>query len=77
MNRRKPRHYKRDDQWIREHFEELVKSYGGRFVAVANKAVSGVDSTALGAERKSLKRYPHVTPSVFPVPDPEDLICAL
>jgi len=77
MNRRKPRHYKRDDRWIREHFEELVKSYGGRFVAVANQRVSGVDRTALGAERKSLKRYPKILPSVFHVPDPKDLLCAL
>jgi len=69
------RHYKKDDQWVREHLDELVKTHPGKYVAVARGELAGVHSRAAQAERQSFTRYPHVLPSVIRVPGPDDDLC--
>ena len=64
--------YKKDNLWVMEHFEELVDKYGGRFVAVARQKVTGVGRNPVEAENKSLRRCPHVLPSVLHVPQTKD-----
>lgn len=73
----RPKHDPKDDDWVREHFEELVDKYAGKYVAVVNQEVVGVDKSALEAEKKALKKYPNRIPSVLRVPHPEDFACAL
>jgi len=34
----------KDQQWIREHFEELVEKFAGRYIAVANEELLVGDS---------------------------------
>lgn len=72
-----PKHDPKDDDWIRDHFEELVDKYAGKYVAVSNQEIAGVDESALKAEQKALKKYPNLIPSVLRVPHPEDFVCAL
>lgn len=73
----KLKHDLKDDDWIREHFEELVDKYAGKYVAVAKQEVVGVDVSAVKAEKKALRKYPDRMPSVLRVPRPEDFACAL
>ncbi len=66
----------RDQQWIHEHFEELVEKFAGRYVAVANEEMLVGDS--LREVRESARqKHPAVNPSVLRVPHPEDFVCAL
>ena len=66
----------RDQQWIHDHFEELVDSYAGRYVAVANEELFVGDSMK-EARDKALKKQPHVNPSILRVPRPQDFVCAV
>jgi len=70
---RRLKHYKKDNTWIRDHFEELVEKYGGFFVAVAKQKVTGVGHTPYEAEKKSIQKYPHVLPSVIQIPKAKDI----
>ena len=54
-----------------------MERFPGRYVAVACGRVTGVAKTPQGVERKSLRRYPKVLPSVIWVPHPKDLTCDL
>ena len=66
-------HYKKDNTWIREHFEELVEKYGGCYVAVAKEHITGVGRTAVEAEQKSFQKFPYVLPSVIQVPSAQEI----
>lgn len=72
-----PIHDPHDDQWIREHMEELVDNYAGKYVAVANQEIAGADARAVNAERAAKEKYPQIAPSIFRVPRPDDFVCAL
>ena len=66
----------KDDEWIRQHFEELVDRYAGQYILVAGGEVfAGNDVRRL--EAKARRKYPRVTPIGMPVPRPEDFQCAL
>ena len=66
----------KDEQWIHDHFEELVDTYAGHYIAVANEETF-IGETLKEARDKALQKYPEVNPSVLLVPHPEDFICAL
>jgi hypothetical protein len=66
----------KDQQWIQQHFEELVEKFAGRYVAVANEELMVGDS--LQEVRESVRRkHPDVNPSILRVPHAEDFVCAL
>jgi len=64
-----------DDEWIRQHFEEIVDRYGGQHIVVCNGEIF-VGEKAIEEARK---KYPHIIPISMPVPRPEEfmhiLIC--
>jgi len=65
-----------DDAWIREHFEELVDKYAGKYAVVAEgELFVGYDPVPL--EHEARRKHPGVMPSVLRVPRPEDFTCAL
>lgn len=65
-----------DEAWIRQHFEELVDKYAGKYAVVAEgELFVGHDPVPL--ERKARTKHPRVIPSVLRVPRPEDFTCAL
>ncbi|MDI6788659.1 MAG: DUF5678 domain-containing protein [Planctomycetota bacterium] len=66
-----------DDVWIREHFEELVEKYEGKYVAVVDEKIAGVADTRIEAENMALKQNPDKLPSVIIIPHKEDFECLL
>ena len=66
-----------DQEWIIEHFEELVERYAGQCIAVVNQRVVAVADSEAVVEEESRKRYPRRRPSVLRVPRPEDFTCVL
>ena len=63
--------------WITEHFEELVKKYGGRYIAVVDEKVVAVGENPKDVENEVLKQFPNKTPSVMKVPTEDDIVCLL
>ena len=66
----------KDQQWIHDHFEELVDKYAGKYVAVANGELFVGDSSK-EAHEKAKAKHPESIPSELRVPRPEDFICAV
>ncbi len=66
----------KDEQWIHDHFEELVDKYAGKSVAVANEELFVAD-TLKEAHLKALEKYPTSRPSALRVPRPQDFVCAV
>lgn len=65
-----------DSQWIVEHFEELVDTYGGSYIAVVHKKVV-VGDDPKDVEDEALANYPSKSPSILRVPREEDIVCLL
>jgi len=66
----------KDQQWIKENFEELVEKYAGCYIAVANLELEVGDSLRQVRD-KARRKHPAINPSILRVPHPEDFICAL
>ncbi len=66
----------KDQQWIREHFEELVEKFAGRYIAVANEELLVGDSLQ-EVRANARRKHPAINPSILHVPHPEDFVCAL
>jgi hypothetical protein len=66
-----------DDDWITDHFEELVDKYEGRWVAVVDEEVAAVGDSAVEVEEIALKKNPNKLPSVILIPHKEDFECLL
>ncbi len=63
--------------WITEHFEELVKKYSGRYIAVVGKKIVAIGDNPKYVENEALKHYPDEIPSVMKVPTEDDIVCLL
>ena len=63
----------KDQEWIIEHFEELVNKYGGKFVAISNEEIVTVGDSSKLVDDVARKKYPHIIPSVIHVPKEENL----
>ena len=66
-----------DQEWIREHFSELVEEYAGKYIAVAGGELVAVGNSLKEVHEIALEKYPHIVPSILRVPREEDLVCAL
>ncbi len=66
-----------DNQWIVEHFEELVDTYGGSYIAVVDTKVAAMGDNPKDVEDEALAKYPGRKPSVLRVPREEDIICLI
>ena len=67
----------KDDQWIVEHFSELVDKYSGKFIAVVNESLIAVGDTGSEVEAKAREVEPNKIPSVLRIPREEDMACLL
>jgi hypothetical protein len=66
----------KDDEWIRRHFEELIDKYPGQYAVVAKgELFVGKEARDLYAEAR--RKHPDVVPTGFPIPRPQDFLCAL
>lgn len=66
----------KDQQWIQEHFEELVDKFAGSYIAVANQELV-IGKSLQEIRHKAQQKHPTVNPSILRVPHPEDFVCAL
>ena len=74
--RRQPTSRRTDETWIRQHFEELVDKYAGKYAVVAGgELFVGEDPVLL--EAKARRKHPGILPQGLPIPRPEDFTCAL
>ncbi len=65
------------NNWIAEHFEELVDKYAGLYIAVVDDHVVAFGTDPKDVEDESLSKYPDVIPSVLKVPKEEEMVCLL
>jgi hypothetical protein len=68
-----------NDRWLREHFEEIVNKYAGRYIVIADNKIlyTDADGTPRQIVEKCRAAYPKVTPFFFRVPRPEDFVSIL
>lgn len=66
----------KDQQWIHEHFEELVEKFAGCYIAVADQDLV-VGGSLQEVREKAQQKHPAINPSILRVPHPEDFVCAL
>ncbi len=65
------------DKWYSEHFEELVKKYAGKAIAVVNGEIVAVAGTQKEADRLAREKHPESVPLVLSIPTEEELVCLL
>ena len=65
------------DDWLAEHFEEVVTAYPGKSIAVIGDEIVAVGETEKQVDQLAKKRHPGSIPFVFAVPSEKDLICLL
>jgi BRCT domain type II-containing protein len=63
--------------WIIDNFEELVKKYGGRYIAVISNRVVAVGDHPKPVEDSALRKYPDKIPSVMKIPTEDEIVCLL
>lgn len=67
----------KDQEWISEHFEELVNKYGGRYIAVMGQKIVAIGDSPKEVDDTARKKEPGKIPSVMHVPREEALTCIL
>ena len=67
----------RYDDWLAQHFEEVVAKYSKRSIAVVNDEIVAIGDTEKEVEQSAREKYPDSIPFVFTVPAEEDLVCLL
>ena len=66
-----------DHQWIRDHFEELIEKYAGKYVGVLDGRIVLVSEDPVEIDRLAAEKSPGRLPSVLLVPFKEDFNCIL
>ncbi len=65
------------DAWYAKHFEDIVKKYGGKVIAVVDEEIISVEDTEKKADDAARNKYSHKIPFVTYVPRKEDVECIL
>jgi hypothetical protein len=65
------------DNWLAEHFEELVTKYPKKSIAVVNDEIIAIGNDEKELDRMAREKYPEAVPFIFTVPSEEDLTCLL
>ncbi len=63
------------DEWYAEHFEDIVKKYGGKVIAVVDEEIVAVENTEKQADKAARNSYPDKIPFVTYVPRAEEIEC--
>lgn len=67
----------KDQECIVKHFEELVDTYGGKFVGISNEEIAAVGDSSKLVDDVARQKYPRIIPSVIHVPREKNLTCIL
>jgi hypothetical protein len=65
------------DSWYAAHFEELVREYAGKAIAMVGGKIAAVADTEKEADRLARKAHPDAVPLVLAIPMEEELVCLL
>ncbi|MBW2154652.1 MAG: hypothetical protein JRH18_23700 [Deltaproteobacteria bacterium] len=65
------------DDWYTAHFEELVKKYGGKAIAVVEGKIVAVADTEKEADQMARETHPDDAALVLSIPMEEELVCLL
>ena len=65
---------KKYDNWLSEHFEELVTKYAKKVIAVIDNEIVAVGENEKELDRNVRKKYPDTTPFIFTVRDLQNKI---
>ncbi|MEA3417654.1 MAG: DUF5678 domain-containing protein [Thermodesulfobacteriota bacterium] len=65
------------DSWYAAHFEELVREYACKAIAVVEGKVVAVADTEKEADQLARELYPGATALVLSIPMEEELVCLL
>jgi hypothetical protein len=66
-----------DHQWVRDHLQELIDNYAGKYVGVLDGRILLVSEDPVEIDRLAAEKFPGRLPSVVPVPFEEDFDCLL
>lgn len=66
-----------DHQWIRDHLQELIDKYAGKYVGVLDGRILLVSDDPVEIDRLAEQKFPGRLPSVVLVPFEEDFNCLL
>ncbi|MBE0477852.1 hypothetical protein IBX65_01875, partial [Candidatus Aerophobetes bacterium] len=61
----------KDQEWIVNHFEEIVNEYGGKYIAVVKETLVAVGDSPKEVDEIARKKFPGAIPSVMHVPKEE------
>lgn len=68
------------DTWLREHLDQVIKDYAGRYVVIVDDKgviLTDADGTPREIVKKAKAQFPQATPLFFRVPVDQDFLCAL
>ena len=77
MKQKRLNNIEKYDTWFEKSFEDLVKKYPHKAIAVVHDEIVAVGSSEKEVDRIARKKYPGETPFVVTLPSEEDLICLL
>lgn len=67
----------KNDEWLEEHFEEIVTKYPHKAIAIVREEIVAIGDSEKEVDRIAREKYPEEIPFVITVPSEEDLICLL
>lgn len=63
----------RDDLWLKEHMEEIVRQYRHKVIAILDQRIVVVGDSYKEVDERVQREFPGRVPMLFEVPGPEDL----
>ena len=63
-----------DQEWLQEHFEELIHDFSGRYVLIINNQVYPVNKKNISRIEKELREKYGSSPIGLPVPRSKDFL---
>lgn len=63
----------KDDRWLKEHMEEIVRKYRHKVIAILDQRIVAVGDSYKEVDERVRREFPGRVPMLFEVPGPEDL----
>jgi len=67
----------KDDRWLKEHLEQLVRKYPRKVIAILNEQIVAVGDSVPEVWKAFEEKHPDRVPMIFQIPTPADFQCAL
>lgn len=67
----------KDDKWLKEHLEELVKKYPRKVIAILDQQIVAIGDSIPEVWKAFEEKHADRVPMIFQIPTPADFQCAL